>query len=77
MSLDSTHEGEVPHYAYLVLRFFSLFPTEIAVLCHIAKTNDIFLPSDRVRLSPLTKTNKVEIFFVENFGFTDWVSIIL
>ncbi len=32
MSSDSTHEGEVPHYAYLVLRIFSPFSTKIALL---------------------------------------------
>jgi hypothetical protein len=31
MSSDSTDEGEVPHYAYMVLRIFPLLPTEIAL----------------------------------------------
>jgi hypothetical protein len=31
MSSDSTDEEEVPHYAYLVLRTFPTFPTEIAL----------------------------------------------
>ena len=49
MSSDSTDEGGVPHYAYPVLRIFPPFRTEIAVLCHHAKTNDIFfLPGGRV-----------------------------
>ena len=65
MSSDSTKEGEVPHYAYLVLRIFPPFPTEIEVLCHHAETNDIFLPSGRVGPSPLTKVNKVEMFLIE------------
>jgi hypothetical protein len=65
MSSESTDEGEVPHYAYLVLRIFPPFPTEIAVLCHHAETNDIFLPGGRVGLSPLSKSNKVEISQVE------------
>jgi hypothetical protein len=65
MSSESTDMGEVLHYAYLVLRIFPPFPTEIAVLCHHAKTNDIFLPSGRVGPSPLTQMNKVEIFLTE------------
>jgi hypothetical protein len=32
MSSDYAHEGEVPHYAYLVLRIFPPFSTEIALL---------------------------------------------
>jgi hypothetical protein len=32
MSSDSTHEGEVPHYAYVVLRIIPPFSTEIALL---------------------------------------------
>jgi hypothetical protein len=48
-----------------VLRVVPPFPTQIAVLCHHAKTNDIFLPSGRVGPSPLTRMNKVEIFLVE------------
>ncbi len=32
MSSDSKDEGEVPNYAYLVLRTFPPFPTEIALL---------------------------------------------
>jgi hypothetical protein len=32
MSSDSTHEGEVPHYAYTVLRIFPSVSTEIAIL---------------------------------------------
>jgi hypothetical protein len=32
MSSDSTYEGEVPHYAYLVLRIFPPFSTEIELL---------------------------------------------
>ena len=31
MSSDSTDEREVPHYAYLSLRIFPPFPTEIAL----------------------------------------------
>jgi len=31
MSLDSAKEGECPYYAYLVLRIFPPFPTEIAL----------------------------------------------
>ena len=65
MSSDSTNEGEVMHFAYLVLRLFLPFPTEIAVLCHHAETNYIFLPGGRVGPRPLTKMNKVEIFPVE------------
>ena len=30
MSLDSTHERELPHDAYLVLNIFPPFPAEIA-----------------------------------------------
>jgi hypothetical protein len=48
-----------------VLRGFPPFPTKIAVLCHHAETNDIFLPGGRVGPSPFTKMNKVEIFLVE------------
>jgi hypothetical protein len=67
MSSDSIDEGEVPHYTYLVLTIFSPFPTEIAVLCHHAKTNYIFLPGGRVGPSPIVRVNKVEIFLVETF----------
>jgi hypothetical protein len=31
MASDSIDEGEVPHYAYLVLRIFPPLPTEIAL----------------------------------------------
>jgi hypothetical protein len=65
MSSDSTDEVEVPHYAYLVLRIFPPFPTEIAILCHHSETNDIILSGGRVGPSPLTKMNKVEIFLLE------------
>jgi len=65
MSSDSTDEGEIPHFAYPVLRVFPPFPTEIAILCHHAETYVIFLPGGRVGPSPLTKINKVEIFLVE------------
>ena len=67
MSLDSTDEGEVPHYAYLVLIMCPPFPTEIAVLCNHAKTSDIFLLGGRVGPSLFTKTNKVEVFQLETF----------
>ncbi len=60
MSSESTDEGEVPHYAYLVLRIFPPFPTKIAVLCHHAETNDIFLPGGLVGFSPLSKSNRVK-----------------
>ena len=65
MSSDSTDVEEVPHYAYLVLRYFPPFLTEIAVLCHHAETNDIFLHGGRVGPSPLLKMNRVEIFLME------------
>jgi hypothetical protein len=65
MSSDSIEEAETPHFAYLVLRVVPPFPKEIAVLCHHAETNDIFLPDGRVGPSPFTKMNKVEIFLVE------------
>jgi len=65
ISSDSIDEGEVPHYAYLVLRKFPPFPTEIAVLCHHAESNVIFLPGGRVEPSPFTRMNKVEIFWLE------------
>ena len=32
MSSDSTDEGEVQHYAYMVLRTFPPSPTEIALI---------------------------------------------
>ncbi len=64
-SSDYTHEGDVPHYAYLVLRIFPPFPTEIAVLCHHARTNDIFLCGGRVGPSSITRENKVEMFLVK------------
>jgi hypothetical protein len=44
MFSGSTDEGEVPHYAYLVLKLLPPFPTEIAVFYHHAKTNEMFLP---------------------------------
>jgi len=53
------HVGEVSHYAYLVLKHFPPFPTEIEVLCHHAKRDDIFLLGGRVGPSPLTKMNKI------------------
>jgi len=65
MSSDSAEEGEIPEFASLVLRVFTPFPTEIAVLCHHAKTNDIFLHGGRVGPSSIMKTNKVQIFLVE------------
>jgi hypothetical protein len=37
MSLDSTDEGEVPHYAYLVLRIRPPFTTEIALFRLLTK----------------------------------------
>ena len=55
MSSDSTEESEVAHFAYLVLRVFPPFPTEIAVLCHHAGINDIFLPGGRVGPVPSQK----------------------
>ena len=66
MSSDSTNEGGVSHYAYLVLIIFPPFPTEIALLCHHAETNDIFLPGGRVGLSFLTQMNTVEISLFES-----------
>ena len=65
MSSDSTNEGEVPHYAYLVLRTFPPFPMEIAILCHHAETNYIFLPGGRVGPSPYSKAKKVKKFLLE------------
>ncbi len=38
MSSNSTDEGEAPHYAYMVLRIFSPFPTEIAIFWLLAKS---------------------------------------
>jgi len=61
--------GEVPHYAYLVLRTFSSFPTEFAVLCHQAETNDICLLGDREGPSPLiSKTSRVENVLMETLS---------
>jgi hypothetical protein len=65
MSSDSTEEAETPYFAYLVLRVFPPFSTEIAILCHRAETNDIFLLGGRVGPSPFTKITKVEIFLLE------------
>jgi hypothetical protein len=65
MSSDSTEEAEIPHFAYLVLRVVPPFPTEIAILYHHAKTNDIFLLGGHVGPSPFTKMNKVEISLVK------------
>ena len=65
ISSDSTEEAETSHFAYLVLRFYPPFPTEIAVLCHHAKSNDIFLHGGRVGHSPFTQIDKVEIFLIE------------
>jgi len=65
MSSDSTEESETSHFAYLVLRVYPPFPTEFAVLCHHAETNDIFLPGGRVGPSPFTKIDKLEIFLIE------------
>ena len=58
MYSDSTDEMETPHFAYLVLRVFPPFPTEIVVICHHAKTNDIFLLGGCVGPSPLTNTRR-------------------
>jgi hypothetical protein len=66
MYSDSTDEQDIPHFAYLVLRVFPPFPPKIAVLCHHAETKDIFLPSGRVRSSPITKVDKVEVFILES-----------
>jgi len=65
MSTDSTEEAEIPHFAYLALIVIPPFPREIAILCHHAETNDIFLLGGRVGPSPFTKVNKVEIFLAE------------
>ena len=65
MSSDSTNVGEVPDCAYLVLRIFPPFPTEISILCHHVETNDVFLHGGRVGPSPLTKMNIVENFLME------------
>jgi hypothetical protein len=65
MSLDSIDEGGIPHFAYLGLRVFPPFPPKIAVLCHHAEINDIFLLGGRVEPSPITRMNKVEIFLLE------------
>ena len=37
MSLESTDEGEVPHYAYMVLRIFPPFTTEIVLFRLLTK----------------------------------------
>jgi len=66
MSSDSTDVGGIPHYAYLVLRIFPPFLTEITIFCHHAETNYIFLPGGCVEPSPLSKMNKIEIFVMEN-----------
>jgi hypothetical protein len=65
MSSGSTNVGEAPHYAYLVLRMFPPFPTEMTALCHHAITNDMFLFDGRVGPSPLPKINNVDIFLME------------
>ena len=65
MASDSSEEAETPHFALMVLRVFPPLPTEIALLCHHAETNDIFLLGGRVGPSPITHMNKVEIFLVE------------
>ena len=41
------------------------FPTNNAILCHHAETNNIFLPGGRVGPITFTKVNKVEIFLLE------------
>ena len=64
MSSDTSDKGEVPHYAYLVLRNCPPSPTEITVLCHHAQTNDIVLLGGRVGLSPFTRISRVDIFLV-------------
>ena len=78
MSSDSIDEGEVPHYAYLVLRIFPLFPTKIAVLCHHAETNDIVLSGGRVSLF---KNSKIFLGHCNNFwgscGIFHWSLIVL
>ena len=65
MSSDFTEEAETPHFAYLLLRVYPPFPTKIAVLCHRAETNDIFVHGGRVGPSPFTKIDMVEIFLIE------------
>jgi len=65
MSSDSIEEAETSHFSYPVLRVFPPFPTEIALLCHHAETNDIFLLGGRVGFSPFTKVNKINIFLIE------------
>ena len=53
MSSDTTKENEIPHFAYLVLRDVPPYPTEIAVLCHHAETNDISCLVVGLDLTPL------------------------
>ena len=63
MSSDSADEREISHYAYAVLRVFPPFPTEIVVLYHHAKTNDIFLLGGRVGPFLLTCMNREESLY--------------
>ena len=65
MSSNSKDEGEVPHYAYMVLRLFPPFTTEIALLYHHAITNDIFLHGGRVDPRPFMRMKRVKIFLLE------------
>jgi hypothetical protein len=45
---------------------FKTFPfTESVVMCHQAKSNDMFLPGSRVGPSPLTKIYKVKICLLQ------------
>jgi hypothetical protein len=66
----STDEGEVPRYAYVMLRFSPPFPTQIAMVCHHTKTNYSFLHCGRVGPSPLTKIKRVEIFLLETLIYS-------
>ena len=79
MSSDSTDAGEVPHYAYPVLRICPPFPTEIPVLCHHADTNDILLLGGRVSFrifSQILLLGQCEHFW-DNCEIFHWLLIVL
>ena len=65
MSSHSTKPYEVPHYAYLVIRFYPAnVPTHLAVMCHYGETNDIFVHSGLAKLSPRNNANIVHTFLL-------------
>ena len=65
ISSHFTDEVKIPQYAFSVLRILHPFPSEVAVLCHHAEINDVFLHGGRVGPSHPMIMKRVEIFLLE------------